>query len=240
MRSNLSISDGSPSRPLRRQTPALERFLALSPCPFAQHAEIMQFEPWSDRQIEASKLNRLYRALSRFVDTARFDLGVLEVRGAGDVTKMATWARWLHGVLLGLRERDTTISEPLTEGISDPGWDFCFENGAFFVSLFAPIYPPTHSRWSVEKNVAFLLMQPERGFRRFGVSSHRCGRKKLSEAVHHRFKRYGQRYDLLLNLESAKALRYVKPLRPGDLPIAWWEHPYEPNAMPAIGRADPR
>jgi hypothetical protein len=218
---------------------ALVRFLASSPCPFARRAEIKALAPWSDRSIDGEKLDHLHDGLLEMLSEKRFDLAVLGVRDPGSATAVPTWAGWLHGVLFGLRQRDRTIAEPLTTGISEPEWDFRFDRGSFFLSLFAPVYPASHSRWSVEEDVAFLLMQPERGFRRFGVSSKRPERGRLSERVHQGFARKGQHYDLSINLEPAKALRYIKPLEDSDPPIAWWQHSYGAAASPFMGSEEP-
>jgi len=131
----------------------------------------------------------------------------------------------MHTLLDGLRSRDETKREPLTAGIQDPSWDFEFGGLRFFVSLFAPFYPATHSRWSGDASTMFVLLQPERGFRRFGVSSHLHKRKRLSKLIHARFARHGKHYDLELNTSSPKALRYVKPIKTAGAPIRWWELP---------------
>ncbi len=221
------------------QSDALSRFLAESPCPFAQSADVVPLGPWQDPFLDGPRLDALRAELSAFVGNTRSDLAILEMGNASTLHSLESWGSWLHGLLRGLRDRDATTAEPLPTWTADRDWDFHFENLAFFLSLFAPLYPTTHSRHSGDKSTAFLLLQPERGFRHFGVSSGLPARQRLSKAVHGRFARHGKHYDLDNNLYSPKALRYIKPLRPGDPEIAWWrcDHPFNPGG--AGGSADP-
>jgi hypothetical protein len=157
----------------------------------------------------------------------RWDLAVLEIHRASQLGSVSSAAGLVHRILFELRVRDTTSEVPLATGVEDPDWDFEFDRARFFVSLFAPLYPAGHSRFSGEPDVAFVLLQPEQAFRRFGVSSARPDRLRLSERVHGRFEREGQRYDLGANVSSAKALRYIKPVKAGDPLVAWWKVPIE-------------
>jgi len=130
-------------------------------------------------------------------------------------------AALLHALLRGLRGRDGN-PEPLTRGIESPDWDFCHGADKFFVSLFAPLYPRWHSRYSGHNSVGFVLFQPESSFRRFGVSSHHPQRKQLARGVHRRFQVRGQDYDVVANSKVPKSMRYVKPVDMQAPPIAWW------------------
>jgi YqcI/YcgG family len=202
---------------------SLRRFFDRSPCPFARLAGVAECEPWPHASPTAERLDAWASFLAKSIRSTRCDLGVLAIHGADELRSVSAGAALVRSLLLGLRERDPSCERPLTADIDDPGWDFEFSGERFFVSLFAPFYPPGHSRWSGERDIAFLLLQPERGFRRFGISSQHPSRDLLSERVHQRFKRHGQDYDLELNTSKPKALRYVKPLAIGDPPVRWWE-----------------
>ncbi len=202
---------------------ALRRFLVRSPCPFARLAQVSAVDPWADPEVTASRLDHLASSLERSISGDRFDLAVIEIRRAETIGSVKAGARITRDVLAGLRERDATTKLPLTSGIDDPRWDFSFLGERFFVSFFAPLYPPDHSRWSGEEDVAFVLLQPERGFRAFGISSTRPDRKAISKKVHRRFRQRGQKYDLAFNLTSPKSWRYVKPVAAEDPPVRWWE-----------------
>jgi hypothetical protein len=205
------------------QSEALRRFLARSPCPFAQLAQITATDPWPDPEVTGGRLDRLAASLEQSIAARLFHLAVVEIHRAETVGSVKLGAKIVHDMLAGLRERDPTAEFPLTSGIEDPCWDFEFLGERFFVSLFAPLYPSHHSRWSGEKGIAFVLLQPERGFRSFGISSGRPNRKTLSKRVHRRFQQRGQGYDLSFNLTSPKSLRYVKPIAAEDPPVRWWE-----------------
>lgn len=217
----------------------LTDFLDRSPCPFAQRARICQAGPWTSPDPTPGRLDALAHYMRRLVGDDRCDLAVLEIHSAGRLASVAHGSKILLALLAGLRERDPLTELPLTAGIDDPNWDFEFCGEAFFVSLFAPYYPAAHSRYSGEPDIAFVLLQAERGFRRFGVSSQRPDRRGLSERVHRRFEGHGQPYDLGLNTAAPKAHRYVKPLHSGEPAVRWWE-PYRGTTVPPTGSSEPR
>jgi FPC/CPF motif-containing protein YcgG len=154
----------------------------------------------------------------------KHELAVLEIHRANELKSPEAAGVFLRDILLGLRSRDLSENRDLTDGIDDPGWDFDFFGEPFFVSFFAPLYAPDHSRFSGEPDIAFILFQPERVFRRFRVSSKRPDRGALSKRVHRTFARSGQHYDLAMATRVPKVLRYVKPLE-GEEPIRWWTQP---------------
>ena len=206
---------------------ALREFLELSPCPFAQLADVSACGPWSDPRALPDRLDDLHRRLDELCRDDARDLLVLELARADRLRTPRDAAALLRATLEGLRARDGLCRDPLTKGIDSPDWDFEHAGERFFVSLFAPFYPDTHSRFSGHASVGFILFQPERGFRRFGVSSQLPGRERLSRAVGRRFYRHGQTYDATRNARTPKALRFVKPLGSDEEPIAWWKVPYE-------------
>ncbi len=206
---------------------ALRDFLALSPCPFAQRARIRRGRPWGDPRPLAERLDDLHADLLGMGAGQDEDLLALEIGLAERLRTPRDAAALLHATLDGLRARDRSNQDPLTRGIESADWDFEHNGERFFISLFAPLYPVTHSRFSGHRSVAFVLFQPERSFRRYGVSSRHPGRGRLSRAVERRFHRQGKDYDATLNASTAKALRFVKPLSSEEGPIAWWQVPYE-------------
>jgi hypothetical protein len=209
--------------PAGAHSDALRRFLDRSPCPFARRAQIATGTPWPDSKPTVERLDRLASELRESIFGRGFHLAVIEIHKAAAIGSVAAGAGIVLDVLSGLRERDSTTHVPLLSGIEERGWDFEFLRERFFVSFFAPLYPSNHARWSGERDVAFVLLQPERGFRSFGISSKRPDRDKLSKKVHRRFQGRGQRYDLESNLTSPKSFRYVKPIAAQDPPVRWWE-----------------
>jgi YqcI/YcgG family len=200
----------------------LPEFLAASPCPFAKRAEVPNGCLWSEPDPTTERLDRLASHLSHFSSDPRQDVCVLEIQRDRPPRSITEAGRLLYSTLDGLRRRDSSLSRPLIEGIEDPGWDFEFQGLSYFISFFGSFYPPCHSRYSGFDHISFVLFQPERGFRRFGVSSQRPDRRGLSRRVHQLFSRKGKSYDLDLNLDAAKSLRYLKPIHSGERPIPWW------------------
>ncbi len=207
--------------------PAVSRFLARSPCPFVDRARVFLCDRWAQPVASEASLNGLAAELGDFLERADHDLAVLEIAGAARIASPRQAGSLLHALLAGLRDRDPLSDTELVEGIEEPAWDFVFQGHAFFVSVFAPFYPDAHPRWSGEPDTAFILLQPERGFRRFGVSAHRPRRRLLSALVEKRFERSGLPYDAAANQATPKARRYVKPIAEGDPPVDWWTLPYE-------------
>lgn len=217
------------SDPLPTST-ALRRFLGQSPCPFAQRAHVLSCSPWPDPRPLPRRVDDLHTRLLELTRPPENDLLVLEIDRADLLRTPNEAAGVLHGLLRSLRDRDPLCPLALTAGIESHDWDFEHGGENFFISLFAPLYPSSHSRWSGDDSVGFVLFQPERSFRRFGVSSRRPARERLSRAVHRRFNRAGQDYDIVANGHTPKAMRFVKPLGKDDSPIAWWRVPYEADA----------
>ena len=206
---------------------ALRDFLDRSPCPYAQRASVLHCGSWPDPRPLPERIDGLRAGLLELGGGDAGALLVLEFKGADRLKTPREAAALVHALLCGLRARDPSCSSPLTHGIDSPDWDFLHGGEKLFVSLFAPFYPSVHSRCSGHDSIGFVLFQPERSFRRYGVSSQRPRREQLSRAVHRRFLREGKDYDVRLNARTSKALRFVKPLRKGDPPVAWWQVPYE-------------
>jgi hypothetical protein len=204
----------------------LRAFLAKSPCPFALRARVAQCT-WPDPRPVSARIELLADRLRELIAGDGGDLMALELHEADRLRTPLEAAALINALLRGLRCRDGECGEALTEGIETDGWDFEYAGERFFVSLFAPLYPEWHSRSSRHGSIGFVLFQPERSFRRFGVSSRHPRRRQLSWRVHRRFQRHGQDYDVDANSRTPKALRFVKPIDPGEPPIAWWRVPYE-------------
>src|SRR5437763_1672964 len=89
----------------RDRSPALERFLAGSPCPYAAHAEVAHVE-WPDPQVTPHRLDALARELADLARHADRELLVLQVGGAERIPNVGVAARLVRSLLVGLRERD--------------------------------------------------------------------------------------------------------------------------------------
>jgi len=204
----------------------LRVFLTQSPCPYALRARVAHYA-WPDPHPVSERIALLSRSLRELIESDDGDLLALEFHEANRLHTPLEAAALVNALLRGLRSRDAKCAEPLTQGIEADDWDFKYAGERFFVSLFAPLYPEWHSRSSMHGSIGFVLFQPERSFRHFGVSSRHPRRQQLSRGVHRRFQRQGQDYDVDANARMPKALRFVKPLGRGEPPIAWWRVPYE-------------
>ncbi|NER97248.1 MAG: hypothetical protein F6J86_25955 [Symploca sp. SIO1B1] len=91
-----------------------------------------------------------------------------------------------------------------------------------FVLTFAPFYQPHHPRYSPTDS-AYVVFQFESAFERNGVSTmspETLG--QLSQSVMANFENAGRWYFSEITHQSPEALRIIKPLFPGDPPVAWW------------------
>lgn len=92
-----------------------------------------------------------------------------------------------------------------------------------FVLVFAPFYSPRHPRYSPTAD-AYVVFQFESSFERNGVTTltpRSLG--KLSRAVRDAFEARGRWYFPEITHEAPEAFRVIKPLEPGDPPVAWWK-----------------
>jgi hypothetical protein len=103
----------------------------------------------------------------------------------------------------------------------DHGWRLMAGGEAFFGMTFAPFYGRDHPRYSHGVD-GYIVLQFEESFTRHGIASGKTGRRRISEAIRHRFEQHGQPYFSYLTTQAPKSLRLVKPLRPQDPPVEWW------------------
>lgn len=118
--------------------------------------------------------------------------------------------------------------------IGNRGWRFRFGGIDFFVTTFAPCYPPTSSRYAFGSQHAFLLLQPELSFARHQLppdtavthweEPHQTIRDKTRVAYH----AAGRAYAIPTTTKYPPAEHIVKPLHDdGVTVIRWWEEEEE-------------
>mmetsp|Transcript_70339 Transcript_70339/g.161381 ORF Transcript_70339/g.161381 Transcript_70339/m.161381 type:complete len:216 (+) Transcript_70339:346-993(+) len=101
------------------------------------------------------------------------DAFVVELRGAELCGDLERFAAAVHRALCQLSQLDPSQSPCMTPGrLSQRSWCFSFCRETFFVTTFAPFYPPDHPRhqFGAAADSGFILLQPEMSFLVHGVS----------------------------------------------------------------------
>eukprot|EP01063_Lacrimia_lanifica_P006625 TRINITY_DN1413_c0_g1_i2.p1 TRINITY_DN1413_c0_g1~~TRINITY_DN1413_c0_g1_i2.p1 ORF type:complete len:449 (+),score=100.38 TRINITY_DN1413_c0_g1_i2:69-1415(+) len=120
--------------------------------------------------------------------------------------------------------------------VGKPGWRWCYGGAGFFVTTFAPCYPPTHSRHTHGCDAAFVLLQPEASFLRHGLPADTpqmewADPRTVRDRIRVAFRNAGRGYFIPPTLRYPMAEHIVKPLRDdGSSVLKWWVSAVEPQA----------
>ena len=112
--------------------------------------------------------------------------------------------------------------------IGSKGWRFRFAKMDFFVTVFAPCYPPTSSRYAFGTGRAFLLLQPEISFARHRLPpdtphTEWDAPKTIRDKARVAFRKAGQSYFIPDTIAYPAAEHIVKPLKDdGVTVVRWW------------------
>jgi len=112
--------------------------------------------------------------------------------------------------------------------IASRGWRFRFSKADFFVTTFAPCYPPTSSRYAFGAGRAFLLLQPEASFARHDLpfdtaDTNWKAPKTIRDKTRVAFREAGRDYFIPKTTGYPPAEHIVKPLRDdGTSSVPWW------------------
>jgi hypothetical protein len=113
--------------------------------------------------------------------------------------------------------------EALPDRFDDPAeWTAYVEGKRLFVFALCPFYGDSHLRRS-SPGEAFIVIQFIRSFRK--INMHRMSlddKKMLSDKVKAVFLNAGIDYFAPITQGRAESFKLVKPLSPGDAPVAWW------------------
>ncbi|HEX8646639.1 MAG TPA: hypothetical protein VF715_07035 [Thermoleophilaceae bacterium] len=207
--------------------PVLEHFEPIvqgSSCLYARGTRLLGAPPWRRGEPLEANAGRLFDRFAEFLEDGAeggLDGIVFEIaeRGYGD--DLAQLCETTRVLLTALGERDPAGSA-MERDVASPDWWFTLMGRPLFVSAFAPCYPPSSSRYGFGTGSTFFLFLTAESFERRRAP----GAATLSDAARQRIRsdheRAGRRYDLSITTGPLEALRYVKPLRLGELPVPWW------------------
>jgi len=203
-----------------------EAFMAVArgtPCPFALNANIEFARPWLSNQSFEENSEHLAADLKSFCANARQrNMHGLVLEAAVGARALSTEGAWasMRMLMTAIASRDRSASESLkSDRIECRGWQFTVDNTRLFVSLFAPCYPPGHTKHLPALDTVAIFFQPDFSFDLCGINS-QDGRVK--NRVRALFERAGKRYDTELIDRRIESHIYVSPLQNGDSPVRWW------------------
>lgn len=194
-------------------------------CPFASFTKVWCAPSWSRTEKAEINIKKAILSFHKFVLKGiyqGYDIFVMEVREEAFIRGIDSWATLLNKVLYEIHLTDVQKKEYFTVGIEKMEWDFVFAGVRFFIPTFTPFYDQSHSRYSFNRNAAFIVFQPDSTFDKFNINSKNPNRDKITQAIRLNFLEHGVDYDVKLVKDSLKALRYIKPLEVGSPLVKWW------------------
>lgn len=130
-----------------------------------------------------------------------------------------------------LAENDPSGKNCLADGINidSPKWVFEFNRVTFFITTFAPVYPPTHSRYTHEVNECFVLFQPEISFARHNLppdtpKTNWDQPQTVRDRIRVQFRASSRDYLIRDTVNYPMSHDIVKPMGINDPPIEWWKY----------------
>uniref|UniRef100_A0A7S3KXU1 Uncharacterized protein n=1 Tax=Amphora coffeiformis TaxID=265554 RepID=A0A7S3KXU1_9STRA len=132
-----------------------------------------------------------------------------------------------RSVLTSLSDRDSAKENMMRKAyIGQRGWRFRLSGTDFFVTIFAPCYPSTSSRFSFGTPSAFVLLQPEVSFYRHKLSADSPVTADPPKTIRGRtrlaFRNAGRSYHIPDTIHYPLAEHIVKPLRDDGKAIVRW------------------
>jgi FPC/CPF motif-containing protein YcgG len=123
-------------------------------------------------------------------------------------------------VLRLLVDRDPQVNRTFDHEIEKPGWQFCFNGVRMFVSVFSPIYEPSHPRHATSGT--FVVFQPESSFDLHLIGSAFTSSDRVKRQIRGAFARKGYEYPHSVIDARIEARIYLLPRHDGDEGSAWW------------------
>jgi len=124
-------------------------------------------------------------------------------------------------ILAELASRDPVYGDTLSGHILRKGWQFSFTGLRMFISVFSPLYPGNHPRYSPD--TTFILFQPEQSFADHAIGSGSRATDCLKEMIRSDFQKAGKPYLGDLVDRRIEAHLYILPRWPGDPEVSWWQ-----------------
>jgi len=196
-------------------------------CPFAKAAKLWGSNagPWYSSNTARTNAAALTEFVRRSNDGENLDGFCIELPGDGGPE---TLGHRIRSVLTDLSDCDPAGEKVMRKTyIGARGWRFRFAKADFFVTSFAPCYPPTSSRYAFGTGCAFLLLQPEMSFLRHKLPDDTAVTldppQTIRDATRLAFCEAGRSYYIPKTTKYPPAEQLVKPIKDdGTKVIRWW------------------
>jgi NTP pyrophosphatase (non-canonical NTP hydrolase) len=174
-----------------------------TPCPYAKEARLWGAPVWDEKRSLFRNVDSIFPFFLSFTKAARLES--------------------LDGFVVALGNVDPEPSPMHLTTIGDKGWQFAFNGLRLFISVFSPLYPRNHPRWSPK--VTFITFQPEQSFDFHQIGStfpESAANKKL---IRDSFTHSGFWYPADVIDERIEAAIYLLPRFSDDRDVLWWQEP---------------
>jgi hypothetical protein len=200
--------------------PPFDSVIGSTPCPFAAGANVGSAPEWDPGR--SDNWPRIAESLRRWVLSAKANRShgfVIQV-GDHDPSDFDGVRLAFRLALEELNGLDSSDSDCLRGKLDVPGWQFEFEGVRLFANVFAPCYPPAHSKSVEDPDHFYIFLQPDFSFDLCGITREN---REIKTAIRGRFEEAGLPYGGDLIDRRIEAEIYMFPMHIDDAPVRWWE-----------------
>lgn len=193
-------------------TPNFSHIAQTTQCPFAASAKVVSGPRWETNQPFIDNVAANATRLETFCAQAavqEFHGFVMEIVMGESALVFDAVQLALGNVLRSLSTLDPMLSPCMTSAIDQPGWQFEFSGCKLFVSVFAPCYPPWHTKHAPGSDRIFLFFQPDFSFDFCNIDRRNV---KIKAYIRNLFKDAGRPYNSAIIDKRIEAMIYMSPL----------------------------
>jgi hypothetical protein len=194
--------------------------IASTLCPFAARAKVGSAPEWDvDRCDNWPRIAESLRVWLGSAEATRSHGFVVQIGGC-DASDFDSVRQAFRVALEELNRLDSSDSSCLREEVDAPHWQFEFEGVRLFANVFAPCYPPAHSKRIDDPGHFYIFFQPDFSFDLCGITRES---REIKLAIRRRFDEAGRPYSGELIDRRIEAEIYMFPVDVTDAPVRWWE-----------------
>ncbi|XP_041378215.1 uncharacterized protein LOC121390460 [Gigantopelta aegis] len=201
-------------------------------CIFAKTARIWGSPEWKE---ELTLEENVYRILPTFYqftmlcEQLGLDMFVLELPGKLYGLDIEMFANAFRRTLKVMSDHDPKKVKCMNRSyVGKKGWVFEFNRLTFFITTFAPFYPPTHSRHAHGCEHCYVAFQPEISFAQHDLppdtpETNWDNPVTVRDKIRLAFKNAGRAYQIRDTIYYAPSADMIKPIEREGRLIKWWK-----------------